>query len=105
MALTEMQQLRREHDELEQRFEDHCEAERKQWDELMQEIKLTQSSVHDLAEATRNLRESTRDLVEIIEAWRSMNGVIKAGSAIGKFMRWLAGFAVIGAFITWWTNK
>lgn len=100
--------MRRRHDDLEQRFmrhEVHVDEDQQKWDNLMQELKLTQATVTELVEATRNLRDSTSDLVQIIEVWRSMNGAIKVGSAVGRLLRWLAGFAVIGAMIKWWTVR
>jgi len=105
MVMSEMQEMRRRHDDLEQRFVIHEVEDQQKWDNMLQEMKVTQATVSELVEATRNLRDSTSDLLQIIEAWRSMNGVIKAGTMLGRFVTWLAGFAVVGAFITWFTAK
>jgi hypothetical protein len=124
-----MQEMKRRHTDLEQRLNAHEEVDnivhQKVYDleqrlvihelhididrghraDMIQEMQLTQQTMGDLAEAVRNLNSSTSDLKDIIEAWRAMNGVIKTGAMVGKFMQWLSGFAVVGAFIAWWTTK
>jgi hypothetical protein len=46
--------------------------------------------------AIKKLTQSTEGLVA---AWTAANGAIKVGAALGKFVKWLAGFAVVGAMI------
>ena len=123
-----MQDMKRRHTDLEQRLnaheevdnmhhqkvidlehrlvihELHIDIDRGHRADMIQEMQLTQQTMGDLAEAVRNLNSSTSDLKDIIEAWRAMTGVIKAGTMIGNFVKWLSGFAVIGALIAWFTK-
>lgn len=36
---------------------------------------------------------------DLIEVWQDGKGVIRTGAAIGRFFKWLASFAIIGAII------
>lgn len=45
-----------------------------------------------------SLSASTRGMVEV---WEAANGTVKVLSALGSFVKWLSGFAIIGGMITW----
>ena len=90
---------------LEQKFDQHIEAfdrhrteEEARWEHLIeiteQNAKISQTN----AESIENLATSTHDMVE---AWNNTNGAIKVGAAIGQFLKWVSGFAVVGYFIAW----
>jgi len=72
-------------------FNEHKKEEYERWERLM---KITEAN----AKAIRDLSESTKDL---ISAWRAATGAVKVGSALGNFIKWLSGFAVVGAAIAW----
>lgn len=72
-------------------YHTHREEENERWIHLLE-------SQEKNALAINNLADSSRDL---LEAWQAATGTVKVLSAIGKFIKWLSGFAIIGAFITW----
>lgn len=37
----------------------------------------------------------------LVEAWETLGGAVRFGTAIGKFVKWLGGFAVIIGIIDW----
>ena len=57
-------------------------------------IKSQQESI----DAVRELSEKTHDMVE---AWEAAEGVVKAGATLGKFVKWLSGFAMLGGILHW----
>lgn len=79
-------------------FHEHCESEEKRWEHLIVAQERNTKSIEDLTRSTQELTESTRD---IVLAWNAANGTVKTMSVLGKFVKWLSGFAFVGAFITW----
>lgn len=72
-------------------FRRHSEEEAERWNKL---IEITQEN----SKNTAMLIESTHDMVE---AWNTASSVVKAGTVLGKFIKWLSGFAVVGAAAVW----
>jgi hypothetical protein len=75
-------------------FRSHAEAEQERWDKLL-------SAQEKNNEAIREIAESTRD---IVDAWQATSGAIKVSKNIGRFIKWLAGFAVVGAIAQWFAQ-
>lgn len=48
--------------------------------------------------ALKRLANKTHDMVE---AWEAAEGVVKVGSYIGKFVKWISGFAVLAGILHW----
>ena len=59
-------------------------------------------SQNEQKEAINNLTVSTKGMVE---AWEAANGAIKVANNIGKLMKWLSSFAVIGGLYIWFKNS
>lgn len=72
-------------------YNKHCADEEKRWDHLIVAQERNTQSIKELT-------DSTRDLVSV---WKAADGTVKTMSAVGRFMKWLSGFAVIGVFIKW----
>lgn len=79
-------------------FERQREADEKRWQHLLSITESNAKANADTAEAVRNLTEATRGL---LEAWEAVGGAVKVGSALGSFIKWLSGFAVIGGAVAW----
>ena len=74
-------------DKMDTHIEEHrrCAVnERRRWDRLIVITEANAKCIHDLTEATEG----------VIDAWRT-------GTNLGKFVKWLSGFAIIGGAITW----
>lgn len=61
---------------------------------------------HDLylkiqTENTEAVKDLSRNTKDIVEAWQAAEGVVKFGSTLGKFVKWLSGFAVLGGILHW----
>lgn len=72
-------------------FHKHVEEEHERWNHL---ISVQEQNNAAIAELTA----STRDLVE---AWNTATGVVKAGATLGRFGKWLASIAIFGVIFTW----
>jgi hypothetical protein len=72
-------------------FRSHSEAEQERWDKLL-------SAQEKNNEAIREIAESTRD---IVDAWQATSGAIKVGKSVGRFVKWVGGFAIIGVIAQW----
>ena len=72
-------------------FRSHAEAEQERWDKLL-------SAQEKNNEAIREIAESTRD---IVDAWQATSGAIKVGKSVGRFVKWVGGFAIIGVIAQW----
>lgn len=79
-------------------YENHCADEERKWAHLIAAQERNTECIKDLTQSTKELTESTRD---IISAWDAANGTVKTLSALGKFVKWLSGFAVVGVAIDW----
>ena len=83
--------LQQKLDEHIEEYKSHIEDDKKRWDNFfIAQERNTQSIT--------NLTESTRDL---ISAWEAATGTVKTMSAIGGFVKWLGGFAILGTLIKW----
>lgn len=76
---------------LRKRFEVHLDEHRVDAAEY-QELQLRQSLAHE--EAMKNISELTVATKGLVDAWN-------AASTIQRFFKWLSGFAVLVAIITW----
>tara|TARA_R110000737_G_scaffold273877_1_gene280714 strand:- start:1021 stop:1359 length:339 start_codon:yes stop_codon:yes gene_type:complete len=79
-------------------FHEHCAAEDKRWDRFISTQESNTTSIRELVTSNKELSDSTRDIVAV---WKAADGTIKAASAIGKFVKWLSGFAVLGVAFKW----
>tara|TARA_R110000744_G_scaffold194637_3_gene313555 strand:+ start:903 stop:1238 length:336 start_codon:yes stop_codon:yes gene_type:complete len=76
----------------------YCAAEDKRWDKFISTQESNTASIKELVASNTMLSESTRDIVAV---WQAADGTIKVASAIGKFVKWLSGFAVLGVAFKW----
>ena len=90
---------------LQQRLEDHIEEyrehlqeEHEKWEHLFAVQEANNQAIKDLTRAVSAQAESTKDLVS---AWETTNSVIKVGSMLGRFGKWLTSVAILGAGIAW----
>lgn len=72
-------------------YHEHREEQRKQWDSLL-------NMQRKNTEAITQLTDSTKDLVNV---WQAADGTMKSLSALGRFVKWLSGFAVIGVIASY----
>lgn len=72
-------------------YKQHCEDEEKRWDHLIIAQERNTESIKELTEATR----------DIVKVWQAADGTMKTMSVLGKFVKWLSGFAVVGVAIKW----
>lgn len=72
-------------------YKAYREEESERWDHLLKSQEANAVAINRLAESSSDL----------LSAWEAATGTVKVLSAIGKFIKWLSGFAIIGAFITW----
>ena len=79
-------------------FHEHCESEEKRWEHLIVAQERNTKSIEDLTRSTQELTESTRD---IVLAWNAANGTVKTMAVLGKFVKWLSGFAVVGVIASY----
>lgn len=59
--------------------------------QLLQSTKANTDSIGDLTKATAG----------IVEVYTASQGAIKVGSALGRFVKWLTGLAVVGVGFKW----
>lgn len=90
---------------LQQKFDDHlveykkhCEDDEKRRDDDEKRWNHLIVAQERNTQSIKELTESTRDLVSV---WKAADGTVKTMSALGRFVKWLSGFAVIGVFIKW----
>jgi len=79
-------------------FHNHCESEDKRWNIFMVNQENNTASIRELVASNKELSDSTRDVVKV---WKAADGTIKTFSAVGKFVKWLSGFTVLGVAIKW----
>ena len=94
----ELHLLQRDFDKHIIRFDAFVIQQNEMWEKMIQSQKETTLNINKLVTCTNKLQESTCD---IVDAWNTGKGVVKAGSAIGKFFKWLGGFAAVGVIIAW----
>ena len=83
-------------------FHAHCEAEEKRWEHLISAQERNTKCIEDLTSSTQDLIESTRDIVSV---WNAASGTVKTMSALGRFVKWISGFAFVVAFIAWLSKQ
>jgi hypothetical protein len=79
-------------------YKKHCEDEERKWDHLIAAQEHNTQCIKELTQSTKELTDSTRD---IVSAWNAANGTVKTMSALGKFIKWLSGLAMVGVAINW----
>ncbi len=72
-------------------YKSHIENDKKRWENLIIVQERNTQSIKELTESTRDL----------ILAWQAATGTVKTMSAIGRFVKWLGGFAILGTLIKW----
>jgi len=82
-------------------YKKHCEDETERWGVFISMQETNTESIKELVLSNRELSESTRDIVAV---WKAADGTVKTMSALGRFMKWLSGFAIIGVLIKWIIN-
>jgi len=83
-------------------FQHHVKDEDERWDHLVSLQEENSKAIGELSGSIRDLSGSTK---EVIEAWNAASGAIKVGSAIGRFSKWLASVAILGAAFAWLLEK
>lgn len=90
---------------LQQSFDNHLEEcehmktlEHERWENFMKSQEENSRAIKDLSKSTEELSKSTAD---IIEAWDAVTGTAKVMVGLGKFVKWLSGFAFLGGLFTW----
>ena len=68
-------------------FDRHVKDEEIRWNKLLSVTESNATAIEDLAASTKG----------VVDAWQTSTNV-------GRFVKWLSGFAVIGAAYTWWTK-
>jgi len=79
-------------------FHEHCKSEDVRWDRFIATQESNTESIKQLVTSNKELSESTRDIVAV---WQAADGTIKTMSAVGKFVKWLSGFTILGVAIKW----
>lgn len=69
----------------------HRDSESLRWDQIITAQELNTKTVTELTESTRDL----------ISAWNDVNGAVRTLASIGKFTKWISGFALLGVTIDW----
>lgn len=82
-------------------FHEHCAAEDKRWDRFISTQESNTTSIRELVISNKELSDSTRDVVKV---WQAADGTMKTMSAVGKFVKWLSGFTVVGLVIKWFVD-
>lgn len=60
--------------------------------------------LHEEAMAETNaaaIQEIAKNTGELVLAWNSAQSVVRAGATLGRFAKWAASLAVIGAIFNW----
>ena len=83
-------------------FNEHCESEEARWEHLIAAQERNSVCIENLTNSTKELTNSTRD---IVRAWNAASGTVQTMSALGKFVKWIGGFAFIISFIVWFLDK
>lgn len=83
---------------IEQRLEDHIE-------EHSQYMKENQEMITQLIKSTKANTDSINDLTKategIVDVYVASQGAIKVGTAVGRFVKWCTGIAVVGVGFKW----
>ena len=86
---------------LQDKLEDHLRVYQEdkvrdeKWREEFKAIALSNAkSIHELTESTKGL----------VDAWKATTGAVTVASAVGRVMKWLAGFAVVGVILKWFNG-
>ena len=87
---------------LQERFNVHIEEHRLQAEEETMRFGQLIEAQETNTKCIKDLTDSTKDM---IETWNAADGTVKTLSALGKFVRWLGGFAVLGVIGTWLMDK
>jgi hypothetical protein len=83
-------------------FHEYREQDEQRWNKVITAQEENTKCIHELTLSTKELTESTRD---IIAAWSAANGTVKTMSALGQFVKWMSGFAFLGVFFVWLFDK
>tara|TARA_R110000744_G_scaffold380326_3_gene500761 strand:+ start:34904 stop:35242 length:339 start_codon:yes stop_codon:yes gene_type:complete len=83
---------------IEQKIDDHI-LESQQYREQNQEmfVKLLQSTKAN----TDSIGDLTKATAGIVEVYVASQGAIKVGTAVGRFVKWCTGLAIVGVGFKW----
>jgi len=79
-------------------FDKYVESQNARWNQVLSCHEESTKSIEKLILCMDRLQESTKD---IVEAWNTGTSVIRFGGMVGKFLKWVMGFTIIGAIVTW----
>lgn len=81
-----------------QRFDEFEVENRQRWADMLLAQESNTANIESLALSTKQLKESTED---VVEAWNSATGAVKVAGAIGRLFKWLSGFGILGVALVW----
>lgn len=84
-----------------QSFDEYCKKEEQRRNEESENWKQIIEAQKENTKAIGQLTAATAGIIEVYAAGQS---VIKVGSAFGRFVKWLSGFAILGGAVTWAYN-
>jgi len=90
--------LKRELDEHKKAFDKHIENDNARWKRILE---MHEESLNADAEVRAGQAKIIEQTSDIVDAWQAAEGAVKVARAIGLFVKWLSGFSVIAAIITY----
>ena len=78
-----------------EKFDSHVQEEHDRWNHL---IDITEKNAVSITELT----SATKDIVDV---WHTGESVVKAGSTLARFAKWLGSLGLLGAGILWVIDK
>ena len=85
-------------DDFEKKLDEHIADEDKRWDALLKAQELN----------TANIAKLTENTAYVVAAWEAATGTVKTLSLVGRFIKWVGGFAFIGVMFAglndWMSN-
>lgn len=90
---TEMRFSDEELHDFHSEFKEHVEHEKELQNQLAQCLNRNKTALENLTKIVEKQSSETRDL---IEAWTAVQGTVRFGSALGKFIKWASGLAIVG---------
>jgi len=94
----EIHMLQRQLDTHIGKFEQHVAQADHRWERILASQEENTTSIQQLTVCTSELHASTKD---VVEAWNTSTSVVRFGAMIGRFAKWVAGFAVLSGLIAW----
>lgn len=87
-------------------FERHVEDEAEFTRRLTEACESNAESSKQNTESIQKIEDNTKALPELLDAWNATQGVVKAGSALVKFIKWLTVLGVSATLLwNWLVNQ